>query len=181
MKFGTVRKKWLLSWVLPALLVVLFFYIRYQYLKPGLKHGTQAPDFSALSLQGDTLRLSELNSDKYVLLYFWGSWCSVCRKENPKWIPVYERWAASGKFEVVGVGIEQQISRWQAAIKRDALPWPLQLADGVGLNLEPASVSDLYEIKSVPSKYLLRPGGTIIAVNPSPRQVNRLLEKFLGE
>ncbi len=177
-----MKEKWKgwLSWLLPLLLVLGLVYLRYQYLKPGLMRGVQAPDFSAVDGEGDTLRLSDLNSEKYVLLYFWGSWCSVCRKENPKWIPVYERWAKTGKFEIVGIAIEQSSVAWKAAIQRDALPWPLQLADGVGLNLSPVeSISDLYLVKSVPSKYLLKPGGKILAVNPSVAEVQRLLEGAL--
>ena len=177
-----MKKSWKawLSWLLPLILLSGFVYLRYQYLKPGLIRGAQAPDFSAISLMGDTLHLSDLTSKKYVLLYFWGSWCSVCRKENPKWVPVYERWAKTGKFTVVGIAIEKNPEAWKAAIRKDALPWPFQLADGIGLNLSPVqAISDLYLVKSVPSKYLLAPGGKILAVNPSVGEVERLLRGVL--
>ncbi len=178
------RKRFNIRWWLqvfwPAALLLLFLYIRHQYMKPGLVQGAKAPAFQAISLQGDTLRLEAMSAEKYLLLYFWGSWCSVCRKENPKWLPVYERWAHTGKFDIIGIAIEQDAAKWKAAIARDQLPWPVQLADGIGLNLPPAlSISELYEVKSVPTKYLLKPGGKIIAVNPSPAKVNRMLEKAL--
>ena len=51
--------------------------VQYQ---PG--HRPLAPDFSAASLTGTTIKLSSYRG-KTVVLNFWGSWCAPCRQEAP--------------------------------------------------------------------------------------------------
>jgi peroxiredoxin len=45
-------------------------------------HRPAAPDFTATSLTGATIKLSSYRG-KIVVLNFWGSWCPPCRDEAP--------------------------------------------------------------------------------------------------
>src|SRR5690625_3960792 len=40
----------------------------------GLEEGNQAPDFELETIDGETVRLSELRGEK-ILLNFWATWC----------------------------------------------------------------------------------------------------------
>ncbi len=64
-----------------------------------------APDFELRTLDGESLRLSDLRG-RPVLINFWASWCGPCRREVPALIRAQDRWSEHG-FMVVGVNIEE--------------------------------------------------------------------------
>lgn len=66
--------------------------------------GTLAPEYSALTLDGDSLRLSELRG-QVVLLNAWATWCAPCVREMPALQAVHDRYAEQG-LRVVGVSVD---------------------------------------------------------------------------
>lgn len=54
-----------------------------------------APDFTAASLTGGTIKLSSYRGNT-VVLNFWGSWCSPCRDEAPTLAVVAEQYGKQG-------------------------------------------------------------------------------------
>ncbi len=43
----------------------------------------QAPDIQATLINGESIDLQALSTDQPVLVYFWGSWCSICTIVSP--------------------------------------------------------------------------------------------------
>ncbi len=66
----------------------------------------QAPDLTATTLDGQTLRLSELQGN-VVLVNFWATWCEPCKTETPDIVQAYADLKDQG-FEVVGVNLTDQ-------------------------------------------------------------------------
>jgi peroxiredoxin len=64
--------------------------VQYQ---PG--HRPLAPDFTATSLTGTTIKLSSYRG-KTVVLNFWGSWCPPCRKEAPTLAVLAQQYRSQG-------------------------------------------------------------------------------------
>ena len=54
-----------------------------------------APDFTLETLDGETIRLSDLRR-RPALINFWASWCSPWRLEMPELIRAYEAHQAEG-------------------------------------------------------------------------------------
>lgn len=65
---------------------------------------TPAPDFSLESLDGKTLKLSDLRG-KAVLLNFWATWCGPCKIETPWLVEMQKEYGAQG-LQVVGVAMD---------------------------------------------------------------------------
>ncbi len=168
--------------VLNVLLVVVIgiFIGRYFYLKPDLVNGQKAPDFEARLRSGDRLSLSDLRG-QYVLLDFWGSWCGPCRAQNPDLVALYNKYQGSAfsdaeGFTIVSIAIEADETRWARAIEKDDLRWPYHILDPTtSQRFFNGAIADLYGVKQIPTSFLLDPGGTIIGVDLSPRQLDKLL------
>lgn len=67
--------------------------------------GHVAPDFTLKTLDGNTVRLSDLRGQKVVLINFWATWCPPCRLEMPTMQQIYAEYKTRG-FEILAVNIE---------------------------------------------------------------------------
>ena len=67
----------------------------------GVRHGQLAPNFEATDLTGKRVKLSDLRG-KVVLVNFYASWCTACRKELPAFQRVWQKHRDQG-FEILGV------------------------------------------------------------------------------
>lgn len=70
------------------------------------EEGHLAPDFTLKTLDGKTVRLSELRGKKAVLINFWATWCPPCRSEMPTIQKIYSDYKGRG-FEVLAINIER--------------------------------------------------------------------------
>ena len=66
--------------------------------------GAMAPDFQLASLDGKTVKLSELRG-KAVLLNFWATWCQPCRIEMPWFVELEKEYGPEG-LQVIGVAMD---------------------------------------------------------------------------
>ncbi len=161
-------------------LVVALFIGRYFYLRPRLIQGEAAPDFSALAIGGETIQLSDWRG-RYVLLDFWGSWCGPCRVEHPALVQLHQKYSAAAfqdaeGFHILSIGVEDNEERWRRAIQQDGLNWPGHIFDrATSLRFFDSEIAALFSVKQLPSKFLLNPKGQIIAVNPSIKELDKLL------
>jgi thiol-disulfide isomerase/thioredoxin len=64
--------------------------------------GSQAPSFSLMSLEGTTVKSSDLKGG-VVVLNFWATWCQPCMSE----IPELKQMATSSKAKVIGIALDQ--------------------------------------------------------------------------
>jgi thiol-disulfide isomerase/thioredoxin len=135
-------------------------------------NGSRAPEFSQADTSGIQVSLSSFRGE-YVLLDFWGSWCSFCRKENPNLIKAYEKYKEKG-FTVLSIAADEDKSKWLGAIRKDGIGRWTHVSDLKGTNNE---VAKLYFVKGYPSNFLIDPDGIIIAQNLRGED----LEKKLAE
>jgi cytochrome oxidase Cu insertion factor (SCO1/SenC/PrrC family) len=79
--------------------------------------GSLAPDFELETVDGDTIRLSDLRG-KVVALNFWATWCAPCRLEMPD---LQDRADAFGdRLAVVGVDFDETAEEVDAFARRSA-------------------------------------------------------------
>ncbi|NIP78271.1 MAG: redoxin family protein [Gemmatimonadetes bacterium] len=82
---------------------------------PGTVESERAPALSAVTLEGDSVRLADLQGE-VVLLNVWATWCVPCRKEVPELQALHEAHGARG-LHVIGItvdnrGAEDQVRRF---------------------------------------------------------------------
>lgn len=150
----------------------------YLYQKPALINGEMAPEITGTLRNGDSFKLSSLKG-RYVLLHFWGSWCGPCRKENPELVGLFEKYHGKqfkdgAGFEIVSIALENDMDAANKAISADRMDtWGFHLIDTNRMHAKPA---EWYGVKSIPSTFLIDPGGMIIGVNLSPEELGKILE-----
>ncbi len=89
------------SW-LWTLALAWLVWMAVQSLRGGVTIPTQAPDFKAQTLSGQTIQLSALRG-KPVVLYFFASWCPACKVTSPE----VDRFAAAHpEVQVLGIAAE---------------------------------------------------------------------------
>ena len=70
----------------------------------GAFKGKPAPEISLETLDGKTMKLTDLRG-KAVVLNFWATWCSPCKAEMPWFVDFQKQYAGDG-LQIVGVAMD---------------------------------------------------------------------------
>ena len=142
--------------------------------------GGIAPEFEKVDKDGNTIRLSDYKG-KYVLLDFWGSWCSPCRASHPHLKELEAKYAPKG-LVVINIASENGADAretWLKAIEEDGMTWT-QILNNEGQ--EKCDVVKEYAITAFPTKVLIGTDGKILvrAVGDAT-PIDAELQKIFGE
>jgi peroxiredoxin len=118
----------------------------------GLSIGQKAPDFELKTLNGETVRLSDYRG-KRVLVNFWATWCPPCRAEMPDMEKLYQ----NKDVVILGVNLTQSESNVQQ-VKDFVTEFDLSIPILLDENNE---VATTYEIRPIPSSFMINSEGTI--------------------
>jgi peroxiredoxin len=110
---------------------------------------------------------------KYVLLHFWSAKDRTSRIQNEVLDELYAKYKSRG-FEIYMVSIDDDKEAWKQAIAEDNLTW-INVGDMKGSYQAVIN----YNIKAVPSNYLLDKEGKIIAKNLQGPALNQALSKYI--
>src|SRR5690554_4912180 len=110
------QQRWLVYGVLGVLvlLVGVGWLVRDQFAP--VEVGSVAPDYAAVDLEGNAVRLSDFDGE-VVLLNIWATWCPPCREEMPSMQRLYEAAGPKG-LRMVAVSIDRPLGRLDASGNR---------------------------------------------------------------
>jgi len=123
--------------------------------RPTLLPGSPAPDFEFQDVDGTTGRLTEYRGH-FVLLDFWGTWCSPCVADLPKLRALNERFRDKG-LKLLGINVADPSGVLSEFIKVNELTWRHVPSESTGGALQ------LYDVGSFPTYFLIAPDGSIAA------------------
>lgn len=125
--------------------------------------GQPAMDFTVKTIEGKTVKLSELKG-KVVYLDFWASWCMPCIAEMPHSKKIFEQFADNEKVILLTVSTDINTDNWKKAVDKYNLPG-IHGLDGGGWQ---GKIAQLYNIESVPTYFLIDKNGNF-ALDSTPR------------
>lgn len=136
--------------------------------------GAKAPDFTLTDSKGNEITMSTVKG-KIKILDFWASWCGPCRLNNPKLKSLYEEFHDKG-LEIIGISLDTDKEAWIKAIEKDGLGW-INVSSLKGW--KGCDVARLYNVKVVPSLFILDEDNNIIATGLRGEQLKVFLQENL--
>jgi len=113
-----------------------------------------APAFALKDGSGKTISLEKYRG-KVLLLDFWATWCTGCKKEIP-WFTEFEKTYGANGFAVVGVSMDQE--GWKVLrpfLAEHHVPYPMVLGD--------EATATRYGIENLPDTFLIDRKGRVAA------------------
>jgi len=127
--------------------------------KTGTRIGFAAPDFTLPTTDDKEFKLSDYRG-KNVILNFWATWCGPCRYEIPAFKEIHNKYNG-GSIVVVAVSCldnPDSTAKYASANGMDFL-----------IPLDPrGAVSDLYNIRGMPTTYFINDKGVITSIKIGP-------------
>ena len=124
-------------------------------------NGVEAPDLEGITVDGDTLKLSDLRGT-YVLIDFWGTWCAPCVAEEPILQRIHEKY--TDELTILGIANEKEedMPSLKAYLEEKGINWPQLIHETVDVIGSVWSLDWAYEVRGYPMKYLIDPEGRIV-------------------
>lgn len=122
--------------------------------KKSIEENKTAPDFTLKDLNGNDFTLSSLyHKGKYVLVDFWGSWCTWCIKGFPKMKEYYAKY--KDRLEIVGVDCYDKEDKWKEAVQKNQVSW-------LHVRSDDGTTEVKFGVKGYPHKVLISPDGKVL-------------------
>ncbi|MFO8235558.1 MAG: DUF4369 domain-containing protein [Bacteroidales bacterium] len=129
----------------------------------------QIPNIRLPDFNEDTVALHGIQ-EPMILLSFWSATDKSSVERNLELKKLYNRYHKKG-FEIYQVSLDEDKERWTRAINFDELPW-------INVNSEEGSdahVARIYNVRSLPTEYLINRNREIIKRNPDISELKRHL------
>ncbi len=162
--------------VLPVLLLAIYvavFAIRQA--PAGLVVGAPAPSFALADLNGNPVRLADLQG-RPVIVNFWASWCGPCVEEFPLLKRVAAAHADDG-LAVVGIVYQDNSESARAFMQRMDAGWPAVMDPG-------GKVAAAYGLFGAPQTYFIGRDGTLVGQSVgqfSATQLDQQVAAIIGK
>lgn len=165
----------------PLIIIIAGLFLYNFFLKPpSFDNGAIVPEVEGTLMDGSPFKLSELRG-KYVLLDFWGSWCPPCLKELPDVKRLYEKhhgkqFKDAEDFVIVSIALEKSDRHTQRIIDKSGLSWPHHIVDVNSIVMLSSYAQD-FDVKDLPTKFLINPDGKFMGTNLPFEEMDRILSE----
>ena len=140
-----------------------------------LKPGTVAPDFTLRTADEKDIKLRAFRGN-YVVLDFWASWCSDCRKDIPA---MKQLWSDFMDYNVriIGISFDTSKEAWVNTYwDKYHMNWT-QVSELRKWKKE-TKIDRLYHVDWIPTMYLIDPNGRIVLGTVEIEKLRATLEEL---
>lgn len=117
--------------------------------------GSKIPDFTLTDRDGiKKTSMEVIKGNKYVLIDFWASWCSPCRKEIPNLKALYAKYHDKG-LQIISISTDRKAADWEKALAAEKLPW-------INYRDVDESISAIFKVNSIPAIFLVDGNGVLV-------------------
>ena len=114
--------------------------------------GSHAPVFTLEDEKGKNISLNDF-SGKYIVLDFWGTWCSYCVRGIQRMKEYHSKY--QDRIEFIGIDCRDNKQSWLKAIEEYELGW-------INLFAKDEQISEKYGVQGYPTKIIIDKDGKII-------------------
>lgn len=136
---------------------------------PAPRAGRAAPDFRLTTLDGGTIRLSDLQG-KPVVVNFWATWCGPCRKEFPEFIQAADEFKEQG-LTIIGVNVQEPRDKVAAFVDEFGANFTIALDTN-------GQVVNAYRVTGLPTTIFIDRQGVVKSVYLGQLSRDVLLERL---
>lgn len=131
--------------------------------------GTQSPDVTLRTMEGQTIKLSERLTGKPTIINFWATWCVPCITEMPELEAAAKR---HPNIQVLAIDQQEEVERVKAFLAEENINLPI-LLDPTG------ETQRAFRVRGLPTSVFVNKDGKITAVHVG--QLNRdSIEKYVS-
>ena len=148
---------------------------RYRTLKKTVERnrpGTVATDFVYTTAGGSQGRMSQIKSD-ILILYFYNPGCADCRRVKDMLVEseAVGRLHKEGRLKVLAVYPDEDLTEWKKYLAENPKWWISSYDKGAVVQSR-----NLYDLKAIPTLYLLDKDKNVVLKDPTPENLIGLLE-----
>ena len=131
------------------------------------------PDINANDMYGNPSKLSDLDGN-VILVDFWAAELGNSNALNADLKQIYAKYESKG-FRVYQVSFDTSKATWITAVQEQKLPW-VSVCDLKG---QASPIMGVYNVRSLPSNYLIDRSGRIVGKNLYSDALEQQLDKIL--
>lgn len=128
--------------------------------------------FICKDINGNDISL-DLFKGKYIILDFWATWCSPCRKEIPYLKKIHDEFK-NKDIIFLSISIDSNVNKWKQFVRKNGL-----IGVQIRAGYSQRELSKHYRIRGVPKFILLGKDGKII-IPEMPRPSNPNFRKIIN-
>jgi thiol-disulfide isomerase/thioredoxin len=116
-------------------------------------------DLTVKTLDGKSVNLKEYASkeNRILIISFWATWCSPCKKELDAIKELYDGWQKEYGVELIAITIDNQRALPKVPGMVESMGWPFTFFAGNEEQMRTA-----FNFQTIPQTYVVNQSGTII-------------------
>ena len=135
--------------------------------------GKLAPPVEGVTLKNEQFTLDRVRGE-WVIVNFFGSWCTPCIQEHPELVSFQESHRSAGDATVVSVAFADSPTAARQFFEKRGGDWPILVQDT-------DSIAVGYGVIKVPETFVVSPSGLVVAKllgGVTAERLDSLIEKY---
>lgn len=124
------------------------------FVSPNSCAAEPAVDFSITTMAGDNFTLSNFKQKKPVYLFFWATWCPICKKEIPRVKALHEKFGNQIEVLAINVGMNDSLDNIIAYQSTYQINYPIAFDEN-------SAIANKYNVFGTPTQVVIDIDGNL--------------------